>query len=100
MRAKDALAAIVSLVAFWKELARLGQLPARELPDGTGHFMVHSPMEKGCAYALATMLPAFAIFGIYVTWRDSNWGFGLYIFALCAISAGQPHSTCEEFVIV
>jgi hypothetical protein len=79
------LAAVVSLVALWKQLARLGQLPARELPDGTGHLMVHSAMEKVLAYAFALVVPALAIVGIGLTWRDGNWGFGLYTFALCAI---------------
>ncbi|HEY4214448.1 MAG TPA: hypothetical protein VGM84_23425 [Steroidobacteraceae bacterium] len=79
------LVVIVALVAFWKELARLGQLPARELPDRAGHLMVHAAVETRCAYAFATMVPAFAVFALYITWRDGNWGFGLYCFALCAI---------------
>jgi hypothetical protein len=73
----------VACFGVWITFARIGQRPAQSLPDGPGHVMVHSNLDKIIAGVLAALVVVGFVAGTYRTWPFDSWGLGVYVLVLC-----------------
>jgi hypothetical protein len=74
----------VASYAIWIAFARIGLRAAMSLPDGTGHVMVHSALDKSMAWFFATAVAIGTLSGIY-RWlqMDEDWGVAVVLVLFC-----------------
>ena len=74
--------AFVACFALQSAFARLGRRPARALPGGSGHVLIHSNIEKSMALVFAILLGVGLPAGLFRAWQIGSFGAALYFIAL------------------
>lgn len=79
------IAAFTGPIVLNIALARIGRLPARSLPDNSGHLMVHASLDKCLAVVFASVIILGFTAGIYRAWQIESWGAAIFFFALSSL---------------